>query len=83
MLTCLLLALWAVDRGQHGLLTIATAMHCITAFDELQADFKVPIDQGNPLHAILKKTINSSVDITIGIGIIIDDVIDKINLIYQ
>ncbi|KAL7887944.1 hypothetical protein AOLI_G00029180 [Acnodon oligacanthus] len=23
----------------------------ITAFDELQADFKVPIDQGNPLHA--------------------------------
>lgn len=24
----------------------------ITAFDELQADFKVPIDQGNPLHAV-------------------------------
>ncbi|TNN58863.1 hypothetical protein EYF80_030936 [Liparis tanakae] len=23
----------------------------ITAFDELQTDFKVPIDQGNPLHA--------------------------------
>uniref|UniRef100_A0A1A8MEA8 Cornichon homolog 3 n=1 Tax=Nothobranchius pienaari TaxID=704102 RepID=A0A1A8MEA8_9TELE len=23
----------------------------ITAFEELQADFKVPIDQGNPLHA--------------------------------
>ncbi|KAL7388947.1 hypothetical protein ABVT39_023917 [Epinephelus coioides] len=26
-------------------------MFAITAFDELQADFKVPIDQGNPLHA--------------------------------
>ncbi|XP_055728588.1 protein cornichon homolog 3-like isoform X5 [Salvelinus fontinalis] len=25
----------------------------ITAFDELQADFKVPIDQGNPLHALV------------------------------
>lgn len=24
----------------------------ITAFDELQADFKIPIDQGNPLHAV-------------------------------
>ncbi|KAG5276521.1 hypothetical protein AALO_G00106600 [Alosa alosa] len=24
----------------------------ITAFDELQSDFKVPIDQGNPLHAV-------------------------------
>ncbi|KTF95345.1 hypothetical protein cypCar_00034037 [Cyprinus carpio] len=27
------------------------ALQNITAFDELQADFKVPIDQGNPLHA--------------------------------
>uniref|UniRef100_A0A4W4FQJ2 Cornichon family AMPA receptor auxiliary protein 3 n=1 Tax=Electrophorus electricus TaxID=8005 RepID=A0A4W4FQJ2_ELEEL len=30
----------------------------ITAFDELQADFKVPIDQGNPLHAVSKRLID-------------------------
>uniref|UniRef100_A0A8C5A992 Uncharacterized protein n=1 Tax=Gadus morhua TaxID=8049 RepID=A0A8C5A992_GADMO len=31
----------------------------ITAFEELQADFKVPIDQGNPLHAVINQSISN------------------------
>lgn len=35
-----------------SLLLFSLSLRQITAFDELQADFKVPIDQGNPLHAV-------------------------------
>ncbi|XP_024909445.1 protein cornichon homolog 3 isoform X2 [Cynoglossus semilaevis] len=47
MLTSTAQFLFRVTRGSGA----NPSSHQITAFDELQADFKVPIDQGNPLHA--------------------------------
>ncbi|KAI3364036.1 hypothetical protein L3Q82_010865, partial [Scortum barcoo] len=49
-------AIWHSEKCPSISLIIYSSPPClsplqITAFDELQADFKVPIDQGNPLHA--------------------------------
>ncbi|KAK3516180.1 hypothetical protein QTP70_005684 [Hemibagrus guttatus] len=37
-----------------------TACIEITAFDELHADFRVPIDQGNPFHAVLRTLLHTN-----------------------
>ncbi|KAK3542059.1 hypothetical protein QTP86_011360 [Hemibagrus guttatus] len=34
--------------------------YVITAFDELHADFRVPIDQGNPFHAVLRTLLHTN-----------------------
>lgn len=46
-------------KGDFALMIFFLVLQ-ITAFDELQADFKVPIDQGNPLHAVSKVNVTYS-----------------------